>query len=441
VPAAPRSWRLLVAACVAATTLLVPGTAAAHLKLETVQPDSGTPLRSAPEEVVLTFSADIGDGLTEVRVIEPDGSVRPVRPEIDGRVARVGMPTTMPAGTWQVEWRAIGADGHPRRDSRTFDIGRASDVERFDVRRWERVGLVVRVALIGALLLFVGGGAFSLVVARGWRPAGWGAMALTMALGGLVELVAASAIDGRRSILGAIAPWSWPAVAADDPTRGYLIAVVAAGVAWWFGRGALAPSSWKHRRGRQPWRLVVALAIVPSALVLAGHAPSSELAPLRVAFDWIHVVAAAIWVGGLVQLLALTRGSRARTAPAAGAIERYSRLALIAVSAVVVTGATAAIIELDGPGSLTSTAYGRLVLAKVLLLCAAIPLARRNQRRHVPAILRGAGDAVGELRRFVRWELVIAALIVLATAALVHETPPRESTSSTTTHAGHRPGS
>ena len=63
-----------------------------------------------------------------------------------------------------------------------------------------------------------------------------------------------------------------------------------------------------------------------------GHASQAPLPALSVAFDAVHLGAAAVWVGGLACLAAVLRARRRVLAPPARRLRRFSRVALAAVA-------------------------------------------------------------------------------------------------------------
>ena len=94
--------------------------------------------------------------------------------------------------------------------------------------------------------------------------------------------------------------------------------------------------------------------------VFQSHAASSGSHLMAIGSLAIHVIALALWVGGVFALAVLTNESRAAAVP------RFSVLALWAAIAVVVSGSVNAFIRLDFKEAWTSN-YAYLVLAKVFL--------------------------------------------------------------------------
>lgn len=436
--------RLGASVVVLVALLAVAPSAFAHLTFQTMTPSGETELAAAPTQVVLTFDKPIEQGLREVTLTSPDGNTDELEPVVAGTAATMAMPTKLAGGLWRVEWAAIGADGHPVRDSRTFTIAGGDDAANagsaaFPQDAWRIASYMGRVAFFGGLLLFVGGGLFAMTAARGFQPWKWGAMATSVLAGAVVVLASHAAVLDRLSVGELVSPGVWWNAMTAPGGRGYALGALLALACWKFGRAPLAPASWERRDGRQPWILLVALLATAAMPTLSSHAVASGTTWLRIPVDVIHVLAAAVWTGGLAQLLALTVPRRRANPGIPDAVDVYSFFAAVAITVIVITGAFAAIVELEGDiGMLFSTTYGRLVLAKVALLGLVTPLAWANRQRHVPALRQRGPDALPVLRRYVRRELLIAACIVLATAALVHSAPGVDHSAHGGSHSQHQ---
>src|SRR5206468_8223473 len=106
--------------------------------------------------------------------------------------------------------------------------------------------------------------------------------------------------------------------------------------------------------------------------------------------QWAHLVAVGAWIGGLAWLLAGLRG-RGHDEQVA-AVVSFSRLAVVAVAVVAVTGLARAIDELGSPQRLLSTGFGRTLLAKAALVAILLAVAASNRYRNVPALAAGSGS-------------------------------------------------
>jgi cytochrome c oxidase assembly factor CtaG/putative copper export protein len=160
--------------------------------------------------------------------------------------------------------------------------------------------------------------------------------------------------------------------------------------------------------------LLAMVALLPPAFT--GHAAGSGNHQIAVTSLALHILAAAVWAGGLAALL-MVRRSRL-LADAAG---RYSRLALGCFVAVTVSGAANAAVRLGALDQLWQSRYGWLLGGKLAALLALGALGAAHRRRTLPA-LRAGHRAV--FTRFAAVEVVVfAATAGLAVALSRSPTP------------------
>ncbi len=186
---------------------------------------------------------------------------------------------------------------------------------------------------------------------------------------------------------------------------------------------------WRAARGETV--LLGAAALVP--LAAAGHAAAVEPDTARaIALDGLHVLAAGVWVGGLVPLALLLKAAAADAGADARpyavlAARRFSRAALCVIVLLAATGTWLATMHVGNVAGLVGTSYGRLLLAKLALLTAALGFAALN-RSVLLARLGGDGPSVGRpaMRRLSGFVVVeaILALAILAIVATMSVTPP-----------------
>ncbi|HEY9417628.1 MAG TPA: CopD family protein [Pseudonocardia sp.] len=109
------------------------------------------------------------------------------------------------------------------------------------------------------------------------------------------------------------------------------------------------------------------------------------------AFDLLHIVAGATWVGGLLYLALMTR-RHVLGGPAgqfwAGVWQRFSVLALTAVGAVVTSGVWLAWKDVGSVSELWTTTFGRFLTAKLLLVGLLVCAGAYNQLILTPRIVR-----------------------------------------------------
>jgi putative copper export protein len=91
----------------------------------------------------------------------------------------------------------------------------------------------------------------------------------------------------------------------------------------------------------------------------------------------LHIVAAAVWIGGLVATVNYAYRHGGSAAPV---IRRFSLLALISVIVLAESGLLNAGLRLDGLASLVTSTYGAIIVAKMALLIALIGFGWRQRR-------------------------------------------------------------
>lgn len=93
---------------------MVPGPAHAHDTLISTDPEDGASLETSPEQITLTYSAEILDVSPLVRITDEAGeTVAEIVPAVEGPDAIVTFEEPLPAGSYEIAWRVVSSDGHP----------------------------------------------------------------------------------------------------------------------------------------------------------------------------------------------------------------------------------------------------------------------------------------------------------------------------------------
>ena len=159
----------------------------------------------------------------------------------------------------------------------------------------------------------------------------------------------------------------------------------------------------------------------PLPVALTGHSATGGAHDIASDSLVLHVVAACLWVGGLVAVLAtaVARGPD-RTAALATAVPRYSRMALVCWVTLGLTGVVNALLRV-APADLFTTGYGALVVAKTVALVTLGTFGWAHRRRTV------GRAAAGEPRALVRLgvaEVVLMLATIGLAVALGRSAPP-----------------
>lgn len=194
-----------------------------------------------------------------------------------------------------------------------------------------------------------------------------------------------------------------------DVSGGQVGLAILVGVATVAGGSALA--------FRRPESASADLVLVFAAVALAlrpitGHMSQQAFGSVLAA---VHALAAGAWFGLLVALALVvrTRGEWAVALP------RYSAVALPLVAVVAVTGLLNGLIRVGGFAPFVSTGYGRILLAKTVVLLGLLALGWWWRRSWVPKAADHRMDAKDSLRRAVAEVVVMALAFGLAAVLAV----------------------
>jgi len=417
--------------------VVIPGRATAHAVLLRSIPPTGQTLQRAPDQVQLLFSEPIDPAFSSVRVFDNskqpvdrgDGGVDPN----DDHQLLVSLKPGLANGVYTVSWRSLSTiDVHPDEGQYALYVGvpvptgaaatitgQITATPETTLGRW---WFYLAASLFGGVLAtwkLVLSGALKDDVRTAVRRRAYQLIVLggvLLVLGTLFTAVAQAAAAAGVPLQEAIGR-----PLADLLLRGRFASI------WWPRLGLEVVSLLLVAiGGLEGMAAESALATLPAVLLtssLTSHGAALASGPAAgIAVDWLHIVGATAWVGGLISLAVLLpviyraeRPGTVRIAPRL--IGRFGRFALAASAIVVLSGVVQAAIEVGSWTGLLDSAYGELVLIKVGLLAAMLGLAVFNDRR---GRARMGGNV---LRGGVRAELILG-LLALATAAMLTGTPP-----------------
>jgi putative copper export protein len=153
----------------------------------------------------------------------------------------------------------------------------------------------------------------------------------------------------------------------------------------------------------------------------------------------VHLSAATVWIGGLVQLVAVVwpLAPDARRA----AFLRFSRLATVCIALILSAGIYLSILRLPHVHDLWTAGYGRVLLVKLALVALALTWGAVHHFVVRPVLERGdePGPLFARLPRSLAGESAVAMAILLVAAVLVDSKPPPRPVSSPPTAARSRP--
>ncbi len=156
--------------------------------------------------------------------------------------------------------------------------------------------------------------------------------------------------------------------------------------------------------------------LVPVAVT--GHSASGGSHDLATNSLLYHLVAAALWVGGLLAVLALgwRRGNNLSLAA-----QRFSKLALVCWVVMAVSGIVNALVRIN-LGDLFTTDYGLLVVAKIVALLLLGVFGQQQRSRGVANLVDGKGGS--QLLRLAAVEVLIMFVTIGIASGLARTPPP-----------------
>lgn len=169
-----------------------------------------------------------------------------------------------------------------------------------------------------------------------------------------------------------------------------------------------------------------AAVVVPGSFLLTGHTVQAEPTWLAITSALTHTLAAAVWFGGLVLLTAtfrLRRGDADWSATAA-LVSRFSATATAAVILVTIAGTARVWTLMPVTAGAVASGYGRVLLAKVMLVGAVLVVGGYNRRYLVPAVSTAGGGGRRRLTSTVRLEAIALVAVITFSAVLVNLDPP-----------------
>jgi copper transport protein len=450
-----RRLRTTVLVLAAAGGLALPAAAWAHAGLVRTVPRANVLLNTPPTSVRLTYTEAVEPRFAAISVTNAAGQQQttapPRRAATDPKTLVVPLKR-LDEGWYLVYWRVISVDGHPVRGAFLFQVGPnpgpqpqfviPSISETAATPRLIAARSIVFVAVMAAIGIFLLRIATARPVVRRVPESRLRPLDIAFGIASVVALLAIPVYLDLATAQFALRSWFdlgalVPLLRASAFGRGlihlelaFALFVLAAGLALWIDRPERA-----RRSVAEILSVIGAVAAAAAVLLvpgLAGHAAQTSPRGAMLLFDWLHLSAGSIWVGGLIGLLVLWRSFPVarRVAGLVVCVPRFSNTAFVSVLVLIGSGIGASLVHLPTFASLWQTSYGQALLVKIGLLAAAMLLAAGNLLRTRPRLLAYrerpelAPGAAALLRRLVAGEVLLVVAAVVAAAVLSSLPPP-----------------
>ncbi len=371
---------------------------------------------ASPARLVLTFNEPVS--ALVLRLIAPGGRAQ-LLPNPEGRHERVEIPAPIApvTGTYALSWRVISLDGHPVGGTIVFSIGAPSAAapaaaETSDAAVVAALWLTKIVVYLG-LFVGIGGSFFAAWIARSPTCRSFLAVICTTGVIATVIAVGLQGLDAfgvSLSNLGEAVVWR----TGIDTSFG-ATAIVAAAALMVCLVGLMLRLPFAARATS-----LLAMTAAGVALALSGHASAASPQIVMRSAVFVHTVTVAFWVGALIPLAVALRNPQGIPS-----LLRFSRVIPWTVAALIVSGAVLAVVQVQQPAALVSTAYGKILCAKLALVFLLLALAAWNRFRATPAMLTCPAGARRQLRRTIVAEIVLVGCIFGLVASWRFTPPPR----------------
>lgn len=437
-------------------------TASAHANLARAEPAPNAVLETAPEQVTIWFTEPLEPQFSQIQVL--DGAGRPV--DLGDSWLNAADPTQLAVtlqplveGTYTVAWTNVSTvDGHKVRGSYVFSVGQPiSGTAQLSVAQQPLLQSplepVLRWLTLLSMMAIVGGFAFQFWV---MRPAlqeigrgksfrelkqslarrsvrlNWLALAMFLAAS-IAHLLLQATISAELPFFQTFGQPLATLITTTSWGRLWLVRMALTlilGVLLWL---AYRQGNRTRREQLNPFEVaafITGLAILLTLSLTSHAAATLEIRAPALFNDYLHLLAAAVWVGALfhfapaLPLIWAGLKPEPRRRLLATLVPRFSVLGIASVFVLVVSGFFNAWAQVTSPAALT-TPYGRILLVKTGLVLLILALAAINLLQVRPRLAREE-EAAAQLRKLVFGEAGLAVLVVLLVGLLTALEPARQ---------------
>ncbi|MEP7287654.1 MAG: copper resistance protein CopC [Chloroflexota bacterium] len=445
----------------------------AHANLVRSEPEANAVLDGSPSQVKLWFSEVPEPAFSQIQILDRLGNVVAGVGSLqtdpsDPKVLSVSLPT-LAHGIYTVTWQTLSAvDGHVTAGGFAFVIGQ-DQVPAGGLKAPTAIAtstsptlpaVLTRWLSYLAVALLTGGFAFVPLVFqpalnqaatqrrksnKASAPSPGGASGSFSHASGLFAVLAVSWL---ALLLAGIAGAAVEANAAGG-TLVALLGNTRFGSLFWVRMLLLAmiglllvfrQSRWWRREMAMRWWWfgVLINMLILVTISLGSHAAALPQPVIAVAADWLHMLTASLWIGGLVALLLALLWLRRtpnddKDRTMAMLIMRFSQVATLCLIAIGLTGLVQTFFQVNNLWNLIDTPYGLTLLLKLGLLIPLLGVGVVNllmTQRRIAKTLEPSDKATQPWKRLilrtVSIEIALVAAILLVTGILTNQPPSRE---------------
>ena len=345
--------------------LIFPQGVLAHAQLERANPAPDSQLSSSPSDIRLTFNERLERELFYIKVFDNQRhsvTQNPVEMSQDQKELHLSLPP-LDDGIYTVTYSVISADGHLVRGSYVIGVGKspiAGETERANPIHGEHdpsksTGIFgIRIVYFLSLLLITGWIAWGTLLPSESQQLKQSYQLWTSYLQKvyLVSLLAMAFVQAGELLTD----WGLNGIT-------ILFFKTSTGLSLTLSLFLSILSFFVLQRNK--WIDVIWVISLLAAKSISGHAMAFDPPIRTVLLDLIHLLAASLWVGGLVYLLLFWKSHREQVIPL---LPLFSKAALASIIVLTITGALSTLIFLPKLSYVVETTWGLMLLAKVVLV-------------------------------------------------------------------------
>lgn len=347
--------------------LVIPQNVLAHAILEKANPTPDSILQTAPSKIVLSFNERLEKELYSIKVFDDQGEViskNKTKMSIDQKELQQKIPT-LSNGRYTISYQVLSADGHPVKGSYVISVGEVADAsirQQNELHNEQKgsslatiIQSVVRVLYYIALLFVTGWVLWEPTVRKlNFSQKQTSYRQWTTYL--LFAFLTINLVMGALNFNELLDTWTLKGIEV-------ILTETTAGISWTIfmvlstlGFAILHRNNWLDRL----W-----VVLLLGAKSVNGHALAFD-PPLRtISIDIVHLLAAAIWVGGLFYMVVCWKQQREHVRQF---MLIFSKAALISIIVLIVTGLASTLIFLPKPHYILYTQWGIWLLVKIALV-------------------------------------------------------------------------
>ncbi|MFP5105279.1 copper resistance CopC/CopD family protein [Neobacillus sp. C211] len=412
--------------------LLFPFVSSAHAYIKKSTPLENETVEKAPTEVAIKFDETIQPAFNSIKVFDSEGNrVDKKNGRIDPKqpfILKSGLKKNLPNGSYRIKWKVVSSDGHPVEGVIPFQIGeKGQDTTSLDN---ETKGYTPKADLIIIRWLQYLSNAFYV-----------GLIFFYMVIVPM-ELRETGSVDKKfRKLLSTGLILLFLSILLSLPLQ----ATIESGYSWSevFNFSIIENILMNTNYG-QFWVIQIALLITLALLTsfigmaestkrcilwtcfclgaallltkaLTSHAAAQPNHLLTISMDFLHLLAASIWIGsltGFVSLLSLRKNTEIKQ-NYLKMIKSFSKWGLILVLFLTLTGVFASFLYIPNLSALVQTNYGKALMWKLILFLVMLLLAAVN-------FIKGKRGTTKGLKASLKGELTLGLLILVLSVVLTN---------------------